>query len=60
MIRRSVMGKVIAGLFVGVFVGALSYELLKKSKLADKVSGGFQAAKNALKEGYQSATRPAS
>ncbi len=52
------MGKVLTGLFVGVFVGALAYELLKKTEIAQKtarkVAEGFASAKKAFAEGYQS------
>jgi hypothetical protein len=57
------MGKVLAGVFVGVFVGALTYELLRKTGIgkttARKVSEGFQAAKKAFEEGYQAADQTA-
>ena len=56
------MGKVLTGLIVGVFVGAVAYELLKKTEIAQgtarKISEGFQSAKKAFSEGYQSAVQP--
>jgi hypothetical protein len=56
------MGKMLTGLFVGVFVGALAYELLKKSEVAKttarRVSEGVRSARRAFSEGYQSTARP--
>jgi len=56
------MGKLLTGLFVGVFVGAVAYELLKKTELARasvrKCSEGFRSAKKAFGEGYRSTARP--
>jgi uncharacterized membrane-anchored protein YhcB (DUF1043 family) len=56
------MGKMLAGLFVGVFVGALAYELVKKTEIARttarKVSEGLHSAKDAFSEGYQSVEQP--
>ena len=53
------MMKILAGVFVGVFVGALAYEVLKKSpftrKAARKVSEGVHAARKAFDEGYHQA-----
>jgi len=52
------MTKLLAGLFVGVFVGALAYEVFKKGEFtrnaARKVSQGVQAARRAFGEGYRS------
>ncbi len=52
------MMKVLAGLFVGVFVGALTYEIVRKGeftrRVARKVSDGAQAARKAFNEGYHS------
>ncbi len=57
------MYKGLCTLFVGVFVGALAYELLKRTEIAQKtarkVSDGYQSAKNAFGEGYRSAVKPA-
>lgn len=51
------MGKLLVGVFVGVFVGALAYEVMRKSEFArkavHKVSEGVQAARQAFDEGYQ-------
>ena len=56
------MGKVVVGVFVGVFIGAVAYEILRKSKIsqaaAGKISEGLRSAKTAFDEGYQSVTRP--
>ncbi len=60
------MGKGVTGLligaFVGVFAGALAYEVLRKSgvpqAIGRKVAGGFKSAGKAFKDGYKSA-RPA-
>ena len=56
------MGKLLTGLFVGVFVGAVAYELLKKSEFARgtarKCSEGFRSAKKTFGEGYRSTARP--
>ena len=53
------MMKILAGVFVGVFVGALAYEVFRKSeftrKAARKVSEGVQAARKAFDEGYHQA-----
>jgi hypothetical protein len=52
------MMKLLAGLFVGVFVGALTYEVVRKGEFtrraARRVSEGVQAAKHAFDEGYRS------
>ena len=57
------MYKGLCGLFVGVFVGALAYELLKKSDVArvtmGKVTQGLQSAKSAFGEGYRAAAESA-
>ena len=54
------MMKVLAGLFVGVFVGALAFEVLKKTEFtrtaARKVSEGVQAARKAFDDGYHRAS----
>ena len=56
------MTKVLVGLFVGVFVGALAYEVIKKGEFtrraARSVAEGVQAAKNAFDEGYRTIQRP--
>ena len=56
------MCKGLCGLFVGVFVGALAYELLRKSEIARatvrKVSEGLESTKKAFSEGYHSAVEP--
>lgn len=50
--------KMLAGVFVGVFVGALAYEVVRKTEFprraARKVSESVQAAKKAFSEGYRS------
>ena len=55
------MGKLLGGMFVGVFLSALAYELLKETKViqsaARSVSEYLQSAKTVLKEGYQSAAQ---
>ena len=52
------MGKILTGLFVGVFVGAVAYEVLKRTEIAQKtarkVSEGCRSAKRAFNEGYRS------
>jgi len=52
------MAKLLVGLFVGVFVGALTYEVIRKGEFtrraARRVSEGVQAAKHAFDEGYRS------
>ena len=54
------MIKILAGVFVGVFVGALAYEVFRKSELtrkaAYKVSEGLQAARKAFDEGFHRAS----
>ena len=51
------MGKLLVGGFVGVFVGALAYEVMRKTQFArkamNKVSEGVHAARQAFDEGYQ-------
>ena len=51
------MGKGLCGLFIGVFVGALAFELLKKTEIAQKtgrkLSRSVTAAKNAFVDGYR-------
>jgi hypothetical protein len=51
------VGKGLCGLFVGVFVGALAYELLKKTELGKKtargLSKGVKSAKDAFVDGYR-------
>lgn len=46
------------GLLIGVFVGAMAYEVLRKTEIAQKtarkVSGGVRSAKRAFSEGYRS------
>ncbi len=39
------MFNVLTGLFVGVFVGALGYELLKKTGIAHKTGKGYELLK---------------
>ena len=55
------MYKGLCGLFVGVFVGALAYELLKKSDIGrvtvQRVSQGLEAAKATFNEGYRAAAQ---
>lgn len=50
------MVKMLAGVFVGVFVGALAYEVVRKTeftrKAARKVSEGLDMARKAFDEGY--------
>lgn len=52
--------KLLAGVFVGVFVGALAYEIVRKTeftrKAARKLSDGVQSAKKAFAEGYNQST----
>jgi len=47
----------LAGVFVGVFAGALVYQVVKQSEVgqsaAKKLSDGLRAAKSAFLEGYQ-------
>ena len=49
----------IAGLFVGVFVGALAYEIIKRNNpdfltsVKKKISNGMKAATDAFIEGYK-------
>jgi hypothetical protein len=54
------MMKMLAGVFVGVFVGALAYEVFRKTeftrKAACKLSEGVQSARRAFDEGYRSST----
>jgi hypothetical protein len=54
--------KLLVGLFVGVFVGALAYEVIKKGEFARRaarrVSEGVQATRNAFGEGYRSIQQP--
>ncbi len=61
--KENDMGKVLTGLFVGVFVGAVAYEVLKKTDIAQrtvrKVSEGFKSAKTAFGEGYRATTQHA-
>jgi len=56
------MGKGLCGLFAGVFVGALAYELLKKTEVCQKtvrkLSEGVKSAKNAFVEGYRTVEKP--
>ena len=55
------MGKLLGGMFVGVFLCALAYELLKETKVVESaarsVSEYLQSAKTVFKEGYQSAAQ---
>ncbi len=52
------MGKIIVGVALGVFVGAMVGEILKKTnpnfllKIRDKIKKSARAAKNAFMEGY--------
>lgn len=52
------MGKLLGGMFVGVFLSALAYELLKETKVVESaartISEYLQSAKTVFKEGYQS------
>ena len=54
------MFKLLAGVFVGVFVGALAFEVVRKTEFtrraARKVSESVQAAKKAFGEGYHRST----
>ena len=51
------MGKVLGLVFVGVFVGALGYEILKKTGAAEQiartVAKGVESAKQILAGDYQ-------
>ena len=55
------MVKLLAGVFVGVFVGALVYEVIRKTEFpraaARKVSDGLQTARKAFEEGYRTRAR---
>ncbi len=57
------MCKGLCTLFVGVFVGAVAVELVRKTEVAKtvgrKVADGFSSAKKAFQEGYQASVRPA-
>ena len=52
------MGKILCGVFVGVFVGALALKLLDKSRpgwlqqARKKLKNNIKAAKDAFAEGY--------
>jgi len=52
------MGKLMTGVFIGVFAGAFAYELLRQTKLPQamgrKVKDGYKSAKKAFMDGYQS------
>ena len=52
------MSKLLTGIFVGVFVGAFGYQMVKKTqvgqKATKKIVDGVDAAKKAFKEGYSS------
>ena len=56
------MCKGLCSLFVGVFVGAVAFELVRRTEIGKqagrKVADGFQSAKKAFHEGYQAAARP--
>ncbi len=56
------MTKMLAGVFVGVFVGALAYEVIRKTEFtriaARKVSDGVHAARKAFEEGYRRSVEP--
>lgn len=49
--------KVLAGVFVGVFFGALAYEVFRRTeftrKAARKLLDGVEAAKGAFDKGYR-------
>ena len=51
------LGAAVAGVFIGVFAGALAYELVRKTesgrRVSKKVVAGLRAAKDAFMEGYQ-------
>ena len=53
------MGKLLTGIFIGAFSGAVAYELLKDSKVLKKAvesfKEGVKSAKNAFREGYDTA-----
>ncbi len=58
------MGKILAGVALGVFVGAMVAEILRKTNpkwlqnVGTKLKNGAKAAKHAFMEGYGGATTP--
>ncbi len=56
------MCKGLCSLFVGVFVGALVVEVVRRTEVGKaagrKVVEGYRSARNAFKEGYEAAARP--
>jgi hypothetical protein len=44
----------LTGVFVSVFVGALAYELAKKTEIGTRVSEGLRSARTAFRDGLRS------
>ncbi len=57
------MCKGLCSLLVGVFVGAVAFELVRRTEAGKnagrKIADGFCSAKKAFQDGYQAAARPA-
>jgi hypothetical protein len=59
------MGKILIGVAVGFFAGAVVVEIIRRSdpewfaRMQAKIKEGAQAAKEAFSEGYHSDTKPA-
>ncbi len=57
------MCKGLCSLFVGVFVGAVAVELVRRTEVGKtagrKIADGFRSAKKAFQEGYETSVRPA-
>ncbi len=57
------MCKGLCSLLVGVFVGAVAFELVRRTEVGKstgrKIADGYRSAKKAFQDGYQAAARPA-
>ena len=53
MMEKGLFG-LLTGVFVSVFVGALAYELVKKTEIGTRVSEGLRSAKTAFRDGLRS------